>query len=165
MAFLYPTADSFNEEVTANLTTSCNENGEGILTFTADFKDPVVVPVGSTLFDWRNVELDGLGNEIASGDIDRILLARYETLTPDDLETQVFDLELLADDLWESEDFSGGLTFDLLNLLRRDASGNLTDETFEGFDDHPEGGTWVLGLQCTTCQNPAPFILTVLEPE
>ena len=165
MAFLNPTADSVVDEVTADFSTSCNEDGDGILTFTAEFHEPVAVPAGKTLFDWRNVELDGLGNELASNNIDRILLARYETLTPGDLQNQIFDLEIVADDLWEFKDFKGGLTFDILNLQYRDASGELTDEKFEGFDEHPEGGTWLLGHQCTFCQNPAPLILTVLEPE
>ena len=25
-------------------------------------------------------------------------------------------------------------------------------------------GTWILGLTCSTCANPAPLFLTVLEP-
>jgi hypothetical protein len=164
IAFLNPTSSSLNVEVTANLDVSCNEEGEGILTFTAAFQTPVAVPAGETLFDWRNVELDGLLNELNSGNINRILLAHYESLTPDDLETRVFDLEDLADDLWENPDFKGGVTYNLLNLKRRDTTG-VTDETFEGFDAYPEGGTWLLGHQCTFCQNPAPLILTVLEPE
>lgn len=159
MAFLNPIADSLNEDVTANLTTSCNEDGEGILEFTAEFQEPLAVPAGKTLFNWRNVELDGLGNEIASGNIDRILLARYDSLTPDDLELRVFDLELLADDLWEYPEFKGGFSFDVLNLEHADSGA-----VFEGFAEYPES-TWLLGHQCTTCQNPAPFILTVLEPE
>ena len=159
MAFLNPIADSLNEDVTADLTTSCNEDGEGILEFTAEFQEPLAVPAGKTLFNWRNVELDGLGNDIASGNIDRILLARYDSLTPDDLETRVFDLELLADDLWEYSEFKGGFSFDVLSLEHADSG-----EVFEGFAEYPES-TWLLGHQCTTCQNPAPFILTVLEPE
>jgi hypothetical protein len=159
MVFLNPTADSLNEDVTADLTTSCNEDGEGILTFTADFQDPLAVPAGDTLFNWRNVEFDGLGNDIAAGNIDRILLARYDTLTAEDLETRVFDLELLADDLWEFADFKGGYAFDVLSLEHAD-----TGAVFEGFAEYPEG-TWLLGHQCTTCQNPAPLILTELQPE
>jgi hypothetical protein len=34
-------------------------------------------------------------------------------------------------------------------------------ETFRGFDDV---GTWVLALGCTTCANPAPLFLTVVDP-
>jgi hypothetical protein len=160
---LRPTEESLNEDVTVDLTASCNEEGVGILTFTADFHDPVVFPTDKSLVDWRNVEFDGLGNELVTGNIDRILLARYEDLTPGDLETRIFDLELLADELWEFLDFKGGLTFDIYNLRLRDGD-VLTDETFGGFDTYPEGGTWMLGHQCTFCQNPAPLILTEIQP-
>jgi hypothetical protein len=162
IAFLNPTSSSFNTEVTADFRMACNEDGEGILEFTAYFHEPLVVPAGETLFNWRNVELNGLENELLPNMIDRVLLARYESLTPDDLETRMFDLEDLADDLWEF-DFTGGFSVDVRNLQRVDSTGR-TDENFEGFDAHPEG-TWMLGMQCTTCQNPAPLILTVLEPE
>ena len=35
-------------------------------------------------------------------------------------------------------------------------------ELFTGFDRGP--GVWLLALMCSTCQNPAPILLTVLEP-
>jgi hypothetical protein len=162
IAFLNPTPSSFITEVTADFRMACNEDGEGILEFTAEFHEPLVVPAGKTLFNWRNVELNGLENELVPNMINRVLLARYESLTPDDLETRMFDLELLADDLWEF-DFTGGFSVDVRNLQRVDSTGR-TDEHFEGFDAHPEGN-WLLGMQCTDCQNPAPLILTVLEPE
>jgi hypothetical protein len=158
MAFLNPTADSVIAEVTGDLTTSCNEDGEGILSFTADFQAPLPFPPDTTLINWSHIETDGIGNEFVPEYIDRILVARYDSLTPDELENMVFDLEILADDLWEFNDFKGGLALDLLNLKHVDSG-----ETFEGFD--PEGGTWLLGHQCSFCQNPAPLILTVVEPE
>jgi hypothetical protein len=163
MAFLNPTSDSVNEDVEADLTTSCDENGEGILTFTAEFKTPLVVPAGKTVFDWRNVEEDGIGNELDPDNLDRVLLARYESLAPEDLQTQIFDLEILADDIWEVGDHRG-YTIDVLTLYHREGD-VVTEELFEGFDGFPEGSTWLLGHQCTFCQNPAPLILTVLELE
>jgi hypothetical protein len=33
---------------------------------------------------------------------------------------------------------------------------------FAGFSRND--GIWALGLLCTTCQNPAPVVLTILEP-
>ena len=35
------------------------------------------------------------------------------------------------------------------------------DGDFTGFTD---GGTWVLALMCSSCSNPAPLFLTVVEP-
>ena len=44
---------------------------------------------------------------------------------------------------------------------------SLGDATNGGaaFDGFSGNGVWLLALRCTTCANPAPLFLTVLEPE
>lgn len=167
MAFLEPTSASNNDEVEATLEMACDgmEPPTGILTFEAEFHDSLEVPAGATLIDWSGVTVDGLMNEFDPDNIDRVLLAHYEDAdeTPEMLGNHVFDLETLAEDLWEVTDHQGETFIDLLTLYHSE-DGVLSDELFEGFDTVPEGGTWLLGLQCTFCQNPAPHILTIVEP-
>ena len=37
-------------------------------------------------------------------------------------------------------------------------------ETFYDAMSEQEPGVWVLGLMCSSCQNPAPVVLSVLQP-
>jgi hypothetical protein len=77
-------------------------------------------------------------------------------MTVSEIEEQIFDLEILATTLWELE-LEGGKTADLAQAQARDGSG-----AFRGFTR--TDGVWALGLMCSTCSNPAPVVLTILEP-
>ena len=157
MVFLRPVAGEVNTEVHAE--PACDpETGESILTFDATLPQPLEVPENYTTVDWRDVTVDGLGNEIAANNIDRILLAYYQGATPAELEEQIFDIEMIATDIWEIENYGGGRRADLRNARHRE-----TDEFFAGFGGREEG-TWLLALMCSTCQNPAPMLLTALAP-
>jgi hypothetical protein len=161
MVFLRPIVGEVETEVHAE--PACDPTtGEGILTFDATFPDPVEVPEGKTVIDWRNVTVDGLGNAIFANNIDRILLAYYEGKTPAELADQILDIEMIATDIWEIRDFAGGRRADLSAARHREANGTQGDY-FEGFGGRPEG-TWLVGLMCSLCQNPAPMVLTVLKP-
>lgn len=160
MVFLRPSSDEVNTEVHAE--PACDPaTGESLLTFTAELATPLDIPADKTVVDWRSVTVDGLGNEIDANNIDRVLLAFYEGQTPAELEQQIFDIEMIATDLWEF-DYGGGRAADLRSARRRDDSG-APGEYFDGFSGYGEG-TWLLGLMCSNCQNPAPVILTVLNP-
>jgi hypothetical protein len=63
----------------------------------------------------------------------------------------------MATSLWEVR-LTGGRTADLRAAVER---GENTP--FPGFD-RDEAGVWVMGLMCSTCQNPAPVVLSILEP-
>src|SRR5262249_51905109 len=112
---------------------------------------------------WRAVTVDGLGNPIFANSVDRILLAYYEGMTPQDLESEIFDIEMIATDIWEIQDYGGGRSAHLRNARHRQANREHGDY-FDGFGGRPEG-TWLLGLMCSTCQNPAPVVLSVLAPK
>lgn len=158
MVFLEPREDALATEVVA-------ESACGILTFTAEFQESLVVPAGQTRIAWNNVNRDGLQNPLAFADINRVLLARYSPETPEELAADMFDLEINAQDIWEI-DFGGGRSVDLTNARHLDAAGNVEQDVFfEGFDAYADTSTWLFGLMCTTCQNPSPMVLTVLEPE
>ena len=153
LAFLRPTASSTTTAVEA-------AEGCGILTATADLSsaEPVSVPAqGPWVVDWSDATLDGQGNPISFDSIDGLLVGFYQGTNLSDLESQVFDIEQLATDLWEVE-LSGRRSADLAAARHRG-----TDELFPGFDPDADG-TWLMALMCSNCQNPAPIVLCVLEP-
>ena len=153
MTFVKPTSSSSNTKVEAE--SSC-----GYLEFEANLAsaEPLAIPTdGPWVIDWRDVEKDSQGIDLAYEAIDGVLIGFYEGKTPEELQSDIFDLELNATKLWQLE-LKGGRTADLAKAKLRDG-----DARFPGFDADAEG-TWMLGLTCSTCQNPAPLVLTVLEP-
>jgi hypothetical protein len=107
----------------------------------------------SWVVDWGGLSVTGLGNPITLSKLDRLMLGHYADLSVADLEESFLDLELIASELYYL-DIAGELDAELAN-----ATGD--DGDFTGFT---EGGTWVLALMCTSCSNPAPLFLTVVEP-
>jgi len=153
MIFVKPTASSTNTMVEA-------PEGCGLLDFSADLSslEPVSIPIdGPWVIDWRDVTRDSQGNEIVFQNIDGLVLGFFEGMTVADLQEQILDLELIATSLWEVE-LEGGRTADLADARGRDGGGS-----FSGFD-RDEDGLWMVGLMCSTCQNPSPIVLAVLEP-
>jgi len=149
LAFLTPSEDSENTDV--NIPSGC-----GVLDFSADLTSltPTSIPADGPWFvDWRALTTNGLGNAFDLSNVDGLMLGFYEGLTTEDLQTQFLDLELIATTLYEM-DLSGGSAADLAEMS--DGTNN-----FSGFS---ADGVWILGLMCSTCANPAPLFLTVLEP-
>ncbi len=152
MMFLKPTAASTNTKVDA--VPAC-----GALTFAADLSSAAKVPVkpsGPWIVDWSGVKSDGHGGEIAYSTLDKLLLGYYQGKTVKDIEAKFFDLELMATSLW-SLALTGGYTADLSKAVDRHVG-----MSFTGF--WSSDGVWLLGLTCSTCQSPAPVVLTVLDP-
>jgi hypothetical protein len=154
MIFLRPSKSSTNKKVDG-------PTGCGMLEFSADLAslEPLAVPSeGPWILDWGDVTRDGQGYGIEDVPIDGVLLGFYEGKSVDDLEEQVLDLTLIATESWEIE-LERGDTVDLSRARGRNGEG-----AFEGFEREEEG-VWLLGLTCSMCQNPAPVVLTILEPE
>jgi hypothetical protein len=63
----------------------------------------------------------------------------------------------MATALWDLA-LTGEPTADLSKATLRSGG-----SAFDGFSHGT--GTWILALMCSTCQNPAPILLTVLEPQ
>jgi hypothetical protein len=153
MMFLRPMQDSGNTRVEA-------QPGCGLLDFSADLAsaEPVALPSrGPWVVDWRNVTRDGQANDIVFARIDTALIGFYEGMTVSDLERQIMDLELVATKTWEIE-LAGGKEADLST-----AESRQDGAAFSGFERNTDG-LWLFGLLCSTCQNPAPVVLSVLEP-
>jgi hypothetical protein len=154
MMFLRPVASSTNTRVDAT-------SGCGTLAFAADLTTPerVSVPAaGPWTADWSSVTADGQGNEIIYSTLDKLLLGYYQGMTVADIQAKFFDLETMATSLWDLG-LTGAYTADLSQAVER-----KTGAPFAGFSGHASDGIWLLALLCSTCQNPAPVILAVLEP-
>ncbi len=148
LAFLEPLASS--SETNVAFTEDCgvvdydvNMDGLTKLELPADGPWPI---------DWSNVSISGNGQPVVPGKLDEVLVGHY-TQTPAEIQAQFTDLEPLASELYKLE-LTGGTDADLSGLA--DADGN----SFPGFTTD---GTWVLGLRCTSCTNPAPIFLTVID--
>ncbi len=130
------------------------QDGDALVTVDADLTGltSVPMPVGETkTVSWDGLTVDGQGNEMQLGSIDRLMVAQYATLTPADLEANFLDLELIADAQWDLV-LEGQTEVDLSTLQ----SGG---DPYYGISDE---GTWILALRCDTCANPAPPFLTIL---
>lgn len=153
MTFLEPTSGG-GDSVTA-------PEGCGQLEYTVDLESltQLEVPMeGPWPVNWGGLKRTGDGGDVPFSSIDRVLVAFYEGLTVKDLEDNIFDLEQLDQaTFWEIEHDGRKRDTDL--ALAKDSSG----EAFPGFDNGKEG-TWLMGLMCDTCTNPAPIMLTILKP-
>ncbi len=146
LLFLDPLAGETSE-------TAVVDDGCSVLDFSADLTslDPVtVVPSGPWELDWGELTTTGQGQDFVYSDADGVMVGFYEGLSPADLEGQFLDLELVATELW-TMDIPAGTSASLSGL-----------EGFTGFTR--TDGTWIFALRCSTCPNPAPLFLTVLEP-
>lgn len=153
MAFLKPTPSATNTRVDV-------PSGCGLLDFSADLSSLTTLPVpvaGPWVLDWRDITRDGQGNPVPFERIDGVTLGFYAGMAVADLQTRIFDIELIATALWDLK-LTGGRTADL-SLATDRASG----AAFSGFE-RPDAGTWMLALTCSRCSTPAPVVLTVLAP-
>jgi hypothetical protein len=153
MIFLKPSAASTNTKVDA-------PTGCGMLDFSADLSSltKLVVPTaGPWVLDWRDITRDGQGSDVPFEKIDGVTIGFYAGMTVADLQTRIFDIELIATNLWDIK-LSGGRTADLATAKDR-----VSGAVFTGFD-RTDTGTWMLALTCSKCQNPAPVLLTILQP-
>jgi hypothetical protein len=137
-----------------------------ILTFDAFLADKPTISVPAEapwIVGWRDVTKDGTGGELALADTDQLLIGFYPDMSPSDLETEFFDIETLAEPMWELAVEGPDLKADLSNAVKRNADGTPSLEKFSGFDQQGEG-TWMVALTCSVCANPQPVILAILEP-
>ena len=136
------------------------------LTFTADLVDrqAVPVPVGNPELniDWTDVQQQSPRGDFTNNAVDRILIGFYQDKLPKDLQDGFLDLEQPTPDMggatqsWEVA-VAGVTHADLANNSIRTAGSPM----FTGFTTE---NTWILGMFCGSCQNPAPMIVTVLAP-
>lgn len=149
LAFLDPQPSSAVTEV--DLTPTCD-----VVDYDVDLVSltKLSVPAGCTNIEWSGLTVSGNGEPLVPGKLDEVLIGHYSTLTPDDIDDQFTDVEVIADELYTLE-LTGGTSADLSGAVSADGA------PFEGFTSE---GTWLLGLRCTAnCTNPAPMFMTVVE--
>jgi len=132
-------------------------NASTKLDYTVDFHSltPTSVPAGEAKLtvDWADILTNAMGNPFLPTQITEVRVAHY-TQTQSELEAHFLDLELIDEDTWRDQEVAG-TNVDL---------SKLTNDAGQSFPGVSSSGTWVLGLVCGACRNPAPWYLTVLKP-
>jgi hypothetical protein len=145
---------------TSTATTVEAPSGCGMLDFQANLMALQKLPVpaaGPWVIDWRGLTKDGQGNAVVFENIDGVMLGFYQNMTVADIQAKILDIEQIATSAWELK-LRGGSRADLAAAKER-----TTGAAFSGFQSAATG-TWLLALTCSKCQNPAPIVLTVLDP-
>ncbi len=161
MIFIEPTAGSSETEVSAPADTSGN------LTFDVDLSSPdkLKMPAeGPWKITWPSITTDNHGNDLIKNAIDRVLIGFYEDQEVADLEAGFLDLD-------QKTEAAGGPTrsWELkvpkgTTAILDDAVGRNGEGAFTGFETDKDG-TWLIGAFCGECRNPAPVIVTILDPQ
>lgn len=149
---IVPSETSTNHEVDL-------QNDSSSLSFSGSIGTTITVPPApSYIVDW-SLLLEGAASdgcepsEISSAD--QLWIARYSGLTIADLEAELLDLELLAEEVYVAD--AGGIT----NVPLESGATNLADgSAFPGFG---AGELWVIALRATYSNNPAPVFLGAVE--
>jgi hypothetical protein len=154
---------TFELDPSSTNTTVTLTNSSTTLQYHADLQSlhPTGVPAGTNALtlDWSQIQKNALGNDFgntanyATTSITSAIVGHYgQSLSQ--LETQFLDLQTIAEDLYTAN-IGYGNTLDFKTLM--DSNGN----SFSGITSD---GTWLVGLICGACQNPAPWYLSVLKP-
>jgi hypothetical protein len=161
MIFIEPTAGAAETTVSAPADTSGN------LTFEVDLSSPDTLEMpaeGPWKIDWTAIETDNHGNDLIKNAIDRVLLGFYEGKDVADLEAGFLDLDQKTAALggptqsWELKVPKG------TTAILDDAPGRNGEAAFSSFETDKDG-TWLIGAFCGECRNPAPVIVTILDPQ
>jgi hypothetical protein len=148
---------TFNLDPASANTTVALKNDSTRLTCSVSLRNLTItgVPAGTAALslDWSQMNTNAMGAPFLEGVITRAVVGHY-TQTPEQLESKFLDLELIADKFYRA-DITSGSVLDFTTL--RDDGG----ASFTGVDDT---GTWMVGLFCGNCQNPAPWYMTILKP-
>ena len=144
--------DASSSETNVKLT-----NDSTKLTYTANLHSLAVthVPGGTAALtlDWSQMKTNALGAEFKMSYVTSAIVGHY-TQTPAQLEAQFLDLDRIGTATYRA-DIPSGSVLDFTKL--KDENG----ASFLGIDDN---GTWLVGLFCGNCRNPAPWYLTILKP-
>ncbi len=148
---------AFNLDATTSSTVVPITNDSMKLEYSVNLHDLVttVVPAGTAALtlDWSHMKLDGFGREFVRGDVTDAVVGHYAE-TPAELEKKFLDLDQIALTTYRAQ-IKSGWVLDFTTL--KDGAGT----SFTGIDGT---GTWLVGLVCGNCRNPAPLYMTILKP-
>jgi len=106
---------------------------------------------------WQNMVDTGATNALGSVFKDNYVtsaIVGHFTETPEQLEKKFLDLDMIATKYYRADITNNGMLD--FTTLRTEGG-----EAFPGVDDT---GTWMVGLICGNCRNPAPWYMTILKP-
>jgi hypothetical protein len=148
---------SFSLDPASPATTVTLNNNSTKLTYQANLHALTItgVPGGTAALtlDSGQMTTNALQAPFTQGYITSAIVGHY-TETPAELESKFLDLDRIATSYYRAN-IPSGTVLDFTTL--RDGSGN----PFPGVDNN---GTWLVGLVCGNCRNPAPWYLTILKP-
>ena len=147
---------AFNLDASSTVTNVTLTNDSTKLTYAASLHDLTItgVPAGTPALtlDWSQMHTNALGAEFKEAYVTSAVVGHY-TQTPAELEAGFLDLDRIATATYRA-DVPSGSVLDFTTL--RDENG----AAFPGIDD---SGTWLVGLICGNCRNPAPWYMTILK--
>jgi len=126
------------------------------LSYTADLHSLTItgVPAGTAALtlDWSQMKTNAMGRTFTEGYVTSAIVGHY-TQTPAQLEAGFLDLDRIAIATYRA-DIASGSVLDFTTLKDKNGA------SFTGIDD---SGTWMVGLICGNCRNPAPWYMTILK--
>ena len=100
------------------------------------------------MLDWSQMQTNALGAQFKEGYVTSAVVGHYSQ-TPEELEKKFLDLDTIATNYYRAN-IDAGSVLDFSTL--KDSGG----ASFPGVDDN---GTWLVGLICGNCRNPAPWYI------
>ena len=147
---------AFDLDASSTNTNVTLTNDSTKLTYVANLHNLTMtgVPGGTPALtlDWSQMKTNAMGAEFKEGYITSAVVGHY-TQTPAELEASFLDLDRIATATYRADVLAGSV-LDFTTL--RDENG----AAFPGIDDN---GTWLVGLICGNCRNPAPWYMTILK--
>jgi hypothetical protein len=148
---------AFNLDASSTVTSVAVTNDATKLTYTANLHSlqPTNVPAGTPALtlDWAHMTTNALGRAFTPSVVTDAVVGHY-TQTPAQLESQFLDLDHLAVARYHAQIETGSV----LDFT------TLTDDNGASFPGIDGTGTWLVGLFCGNCRNPAPWYMTILKP-
>lgn len=103
--------------------------------------------------DWSALTVHANGTTLDLDDLDELMIARYDDRALGDLEADFVNIDRTADAIY---------TADVFGLDRTPLSAAV-DASGAAFSAFGADSLWLLALRCSSCLNPAPPFLTVVE--
>jgi hypothetical protein len=148
---------AFNVDASSSNTNVTMTNDSTKMTCQVSLRNLTItgVPGGTPalMLDWSQMQTNALGAQFKDGYITSAVVGHYSQ-SPADLEAKFLDLDTIATNYYRAN-IGAGSVLDFSTL--KDAGG----ASFPGIDD---SGTWLVGLICGNCRNPAPWYMTILKP-
>jgi hypothetical protein len=152
---------TFHVDAAASSTTVALKNESTQLTCQVSLRNLTITGVTSgtpaLTMSWQNMVDQGAMNALGSVFKDNYVtsaIVGHFTETPEELEKKFLDLDMIATKYYRADITNNGMLD--FTTLRTEGG-----EAFPGVDDT---GTWMVGLICGNCRNPAPWYMTILKP-